>query len=361
MKRIISIFSALLLSAVSFVCLAQGIDFTDARSLTITGQLFPDNPHTYQRIDTDTYTGFDDVEFGQVHQCTGIAIAFKTDSPRIWARVSGFQPRFGGSTGPRGQKGLDLYIKQRDGSWKWGGGCTLSENGKSYPILNNNENGLLECLLYLPLFSEIGTLEVGVKSGYRLEALPSPFRNRIAVFGSSFTHGYGASRPAMTWVAQFSRMTGLQLLNLGCSGHSKLQPYFAHPLADIQADAYIFDGFSNPKPEEIEERLFPFIEIIQAKNPGKPLIFLKTIDRAWEISNAEIRSTMEEKRAMAERMMRKACKKYKDVYFVTTTCASDPERETTVDGTHPGDYGYRLWAESIKEPVLEILSRYGIH
>lgn len=49
-----------------------------------------------------------------------------------------------------------------------------------------------------------------------------------------------------------------------------------------------------------------------------------------------------------------------DVYYVMTTDASDPRLDTTVDGTHPGDYGYTCWAESIKEPVLQILAKYGI-
>ena len=93
-------------------------------------------------------------------------------------------------------------------------------------------------------------------------------------------------------MAQLSRKTGLHFINLGCSGHSTLQSYFAEPLADADVDAFLFDAFSNPTSKEIEERLFPFIEIIQEKNPG--------------------------------------------------------------------DYGYRIWADSIKEPVTEILASYGI-
>ncbi len=52
-------------------------------------------------------------------------------------------------------------------------------------------------------------------------------------------------------------------------------------------------------------------------------------------------------------------KKYKDVYFITTD-AADKLHETSVDGIHPGDYGYTLWARSIEKPLLKILRKYGI-
>ena len=35
-------------------------------------------------------------------------------------------------------------------------------------------------------------------------------------------------------------------------------------------------------------------------------------------------------------------------------------KDTSVDGTHPGDYGYTLWARSIQKPLLKILKKYGI-
>ena len=58
--------------------------------------------------------------------------------------------------------------------------------------------------------------------------------------------------------------------------------------------------------------------------------------------------------------MKEACKKYKNVYFIQTTDAADELHETSVDGTHPNDYGYTLWAESIRKPLLKILRKYGI-
>ena len=45
---------------------------------------------------------------------------------------------------------------------------------------------------------------------------------------------------------------------------------------------------------------------------------------------------------------------------MTVTNATSPTHETSVDGTHPGDYGYTLWAESLRKPLVKILKKYGI-
>ena len=34
--------------------------------------------------------------------------------------------------------------------------------------------------------------------------------------------------------------------------------------------------------------------------------------------------------------------------------------EASVDGVHPDNYGYTLWAKSIEKQVLKILRKYGI-
>jgi hypothetical protein len=216
-----------------------------------------------------------------------------------------------------------------------------------------------ECMLYLPNYSEVYSVKIGIQEGAQIESMESPFRHRIGIFGSSYTHGVSTSRPGMSYPMQLMRWTGLQFLSLGCSGNCKMQPYLGEVLCDANVDALIFDSFSNPDAQMIEERLFPFIEQIQKAHPDIPLIFQQTIYR--ERRNFDLATEEKEnaKQEMAAKLMKEACKKYKNVYFIQTN-ATDELHETSVDGTHPGDYGYTLWAKSIEKPILKILKKYGI-
>ena len=139
-----------------------------------------------------------------------------------------------------------------------------------------------------------------------------------------------------------------------------MQPYFADVLCDAEVDALVFDSFSNPDAKMIEERLFPFIERLRESHPDIPLIFQQTIDRESRNFDKAREEREQGKQDMAAKLMKEACKKYKNVHFIECTNAADELEETSVDGTHPGDYGYTLWAKSIEKPLLKILKKYGI-
>ena len=215
-------------------------------------------------------------------------------------------------------------------------------------------------MLYLPIYSELYSLKIGVEKGATIEPLESPFRYRVGIFGSSFTHGISTTRSGMSYPMQLMRWTGIQFLSLGCSGNCKMQPYFADVLCDADVDALVFDAFSNPDAKMIEERLFPFIEKIQKAHPDIPLIFLQTIRRESRNFDTKNDKNEQEKQDTAARLMKEACRKYKNVYFIDTCNAANKIQETSADGVHPSDYGYSLWAKSIEKPLLKILKKYGI-
>lgn len=334
--------------------------YTEASSLTLVGKLFPDTPNPYHRVDTVRYKGFTASENIQVRYSSGIACVFRTDASFIsvlteWGKV-GEQT----NTNDISAHGYDLYIK-KDGQWVFAGAATnvMKNMDKPVSLAREMEPGMKECLLYLPTYSEQYSVKIGVEEGAVIEAAENPFRHRIGVFGSSYTHGSSTGRSGMTWPAQFSRMTGLQLLSLGCSGNSKLQDYFADVLAHAEMDALLLDAFSNPTAEMIEERLFPFIETVQKAHPGMPIIFQRTIYRPNRVFNTLSEKNESAKMAMADSLMRIACKKYKDVWYITPDPVAK-DHTATIDGVHPSNYGYTLWAKSIVRPVRRILKRYGI-
>ena len=335
--------------------------FTEASELNLIGKILEDTPNPYHRVDTVKYKGFTQKENLQVRCGAGLAVLFKTDSRSIALKPEYGYIRHSPNTMGLADRGFDLYIK-KDGRWLYAESAAPSDKnpGKQLVIIKDMPEGVKECMLYLPIYSELYSLGIGVEKGSSLESLESPFRHRIGIFGSSYTHGISTSRAGMSYPMQLMRWTGLQFLSLGCSGNCKMQPYFGEVLCDADVDALVFDAFSNPDAKMIEERLFPFIEQIQKAHPDIPLIFQQTIRR--ETTNFCISARKKEvaKKETAARLMKEACKKYKNVYFIDCTDAADERQDTSVDGTHPGDYGYGLWAESIRKPLLKILKKHGL-
>jgi lysophospholipase L1-like esterase len=89
------------------------------------------------------------------------------------------------------------------------------------------------------------------------------------------------------------------------------------------------------------------------------LIFQRTIYRENRNFNNGSNDFESSRIALADSLMKIACKKYKDVYYIHPS-ATAKDHETTQDGIHPSDQGYQLWAESIEKPVMKILRKYGI-
>ncbi|MBQ7268571.1 MAG: SGNH/GDSL hydrolase family protein [Bacteroidales bacterium] len=334
-------------------------DYTDALSLTVVGK-YTGTAHPWDRL--DAREGMSTGEMGQARMCAGMAVAFSTNSKSIGVRVVWrVKAANGGNMGPISARGFDLYML-KDEKWLWAGNGFPNKNTPGEPheveLIPDCGSGEKHCLVYLPLFSQIESLDIVTAEGSWLEADSQPFKGRIAVWGSSYTQGSGAGRCAMTWEAQLSRATGYNFINLGFSGNCKLQPYFAEALLDAEpVDAFVFDAFSNPTPQEVQERLEPFIQRFVKERPGIPLIFLQTIRREKRNFSASYDAREHAKRTTAEELMQQMVNKYPNVYWINTTNATSPTHEATSDGSHPDSYGYTLWMESVKEPIQEILAK----
>ena len=289
-------------------------------------------------------------------------VSFKTDAPEIYEKPV-FKELWKYYPLNYANRGFDLYIK-KDGNWVWAGCAGYwkdleKENGRVRPLVRHMEIGVKECLLYLPTYSKVSSLEIGIPQAYSIEKGDNPFRHRICIHGSSFMHGTGASRAGQTVPAFLSRATGFEFCSLGVGGDCKMQPQYANALKEADVDAYVFDAFSNGSDKTVEENLFNFIETIQSAKPGVPIIFMRTIRMENRNFNTKRDDEDVRKIAKAEELMAQALKKYKDVYFIIPDACPE-SHEGTVDGIHPDNYGYTVWTKSIQKPLLKILKKYGI-
>jgi len=333
--------------------------YTEVAGLGLLGKMMPtSNP--YHRIDTCAYPVPEKTENAQVRQSTGMMVAFSTNSRsvRVQYRMAGSIDWSGAA--PRATRGFDIYFRNSDG-WEYGGGGNLAVGtyeGET-ALIEKLDGTWHDCLVYLPISAELDYCRIVTEKESGIKPLGNPFRHRIVFYGSSYTHGVGVSRAAMTYPSQFGRHTGMEVISLGMNGHCRMQPYITKALCDVKADAFVFDAFSNSGERTIRERLFPFIEEMRAAHPGVPLIFQQSIFCLKAKYNASTRKFKDDSMRTASELMREAIRKYPDVYFIVPS-HEEPGVETTTDGSHPDNYGYTIWSRSIEKPILDILSSYGI-
>ncbi len=345
------------------------IKYVNATSLTLLGKLSP-SQNPYHRVETADYPQMTKTEAWLLRQSSGLAIAFRTDATEIWVKAKYGPCSTWHSQAPlTSTTGFNLFMKDENGEWLWASSKAhkiipmknrLDLLSKPLCIINGLAKGGKECIIYLPLFSELTEVEIGVPEGAEIAEMPNPFRHTIAVFGSSFTHGSASSGAGLTWPAFLSRATGLYMCSYGMSGNSKLQEYMGDILGKTKADAYICDSFSNPNIQTIGERIRPFIEAIRKHNADAPIIFINTIYREYRNFVPAIEKKEQGRIEYVEKIMKSIVKEYKNVYFVNVPNQTGTDHVTSADGTHPYSYGYHRWAQAIEKPIVKILKKHKI-
>lgn len=334
--------------------------FTDAAKLPVIGRAFPDRTSGWHRIVPETYPNLPAAVKERLTNPAGLALSFRTNSPMIAARWCTADSKQTANMAAIAERGLDLYIR-RDGAWLWAGvgrpgdGTVCNEDN----LVLNMDDSEKECLLYLPLYKELKSLEIGVAPSSSLEGAPNPFRKRLALYGSSIVQGASASRPGMAYPAQLSRRLGVDVINLGVSGSAKMEPAAARLVADVEADAYMLDCVPNTSPELIAERAGNLIRTVRSRRPDAPIIIVMSIirnlthfNRVWAETLARQNATM-----LAE------VAKLTDIKGLTVIPADNllgSDGEATGDGTHPTDLGFNRMLQVIEPAVADVLKQNGI-
>ena len=361
MKRIFVVVVALL-AIVSATAQKRELAYVDASTLTIINKI-QDGGGAFDRLDVERYKSLTKSAKNAFRQSTGLALVFSTDSRNIYVRWSVEPRKFVANSTDIHMRGMDIYIRH-NGKWTFAGVAAPKSDPTilefEAPLVRRMGEGVKECLVYLPTYVHINSLEIGVDKGATIKAMPSPFKHKVVFVGSSLTHGEGNPRPGLIYVAQLGRRLNVETPNFGHSGQCKLQQHFIDIVCDNEADAFVFDAFSNSPAYIINERLYDFVKQIRAKHKDTPLIFLQTEVRRSALFDLGAKKRNDDQMAAAEKMMKVVCKDFKNVYFINPAFDLGTDNEGTVDGSHLTDLGIDRALKVIEPKLRKILSRHGI-
>ncbi len=336
---------------------AQKIEYTDATTLTLYGKPHRSGP-LFHRVDTTRYNDMPPaVKYLSTH-AAGLVIAFKTNAKSIDARWRVKEPiRFSNNMTQIGKRGLDLYI-ERNNQWIFAGAGRPDDSAMStHRIVGNMADGEKECLLYLPLYDELVSLEIGVPEGSTIHPLEVPWKGKVVIYGSSITQGASASRPGMAYPAILERHLGYEFVNLGFSGNGKMEESVSHMVADVQdVDLFVLDCAPNPTPQEIAERTENFVKQIRKQHPNVPILMIESVVREGGNFNEVVRKRVTDQnknfRDAYNRLVKDGMKK---LYIIHGDDLLGHDPEATVDGTHPNDLGFDRMLKLIEPKIREIL------
>ncbi len=336
---------------------AQEIQYIDASTLTLYGKAHPSGPH-YHRVDTARYRDMPRSVKSLSTHAAGLVIAFKTNAREIHARWRVKDPvRFYDNMTEIASRGLDLYIK-RDGQWTFAGVGRCSNGPVSERrIVGNMAEGEKECLLYLPMYDELISLEIGTEKGSTVSPLEIPWKGKVVIYGSSITQGASASRPGMAYPAQLQRHLGYEVVNLGYSGSGKMEASVAHMIADIEGvDLFVLDCAANPSPAEIEERTENFVRLIREKHPQVPMLMIeRTNSEAGNFDTESRQRVIDQNKNFRAAYQRLVKSGMRQLSLIPGDGLLGHDHEATTDGVHPNDIGFERMVNVIEPRIRKVL------
>jgi hypothetical protein len=284
---------------------------------------------------------------------SGAMVRFKTDSHAIALKAELRDKGIMVHMPLSGQSGFDLYLKTDMG---FSFHRNVRPSAEKPDIVEgvfaeNLGSEMHECVIYLPLYNGIKTVEIGFAPGAKVQA-PSPLKYPAPVlfYGSSITQGGCASRPGNTYSHFLTRWLDSNMINLGFSGSGRGEIEMAECIASLKLSAFVMDYDHNaPNPEHLEKTHEIFFKTIREKQPDLPILILSKCD--FDNGTPEINC---KRREIIKRTYSKAIKAGdKNVYFVDgEKLFGKTDRDAcTVDGCHPNDIGFLRMAETVL-PVL---------
>jgi len=265
-----------------------------------------------------------------------------------------------------GSSGIDLYEGPAGSSKlrfrqifrpEWKGDASLPHSFEGFYAFPDRKGEMREIELYLPLYNPVSKIRIGLAPDAVIgEPHPYACELPVLVYGASVTQGGCASRPGNSMPAFLGRMLNVDFISITFSGSAKGEPCLAEYLKTIPHSVFIYDYDGNaPDLAYLESTHWPFYEIMRSGiGPNVPVIMISLPSNPYRIGNcpdwAARRDHIMDNYLKARR--RGDCVEFIDG---ENLYVCDNWDDCTVDGVHPNDLGFRMFAERIRPMLAKCL------
>jgi hypothetical protein len=296
--------------------------------------------------------------WGLSRHSAGMSVRFRTDAKEIQVRYILLQSNLAKPhMAATGVSGADLYTRMENGEWRWIGTAQPAEKNVRAVLIRDMAPGQRTYMMYLPLYNGVDSLAIGVPTGSRFEPVAPRAEKPIVFYGTSIMQGACASRPGMAITAILGRRLDIPTINLGFSGNGRMEPELADLLGELDAAAFVLDCLPNLKPEEVQERVEPFVRRLRRARPSTPIVLVEAriFPNAFAVPS-RMTGHIESHRTLRSVFEKLTAGGMQGLSYLRGDGLLGSDGEGTVDGSHPTDLGMMRYADAY-EPVLRKVLR----
>lgn len=296
-------------------------------------------------------------------QSAGLSIRFWSNADTIHVRykLNGdlSYPHFSAT----GLSGLDLYSKSYHGEWmrNWGSYVIDSTSQYKFSIVDPSEEYQKygkEYQLFLPLFNQVTSLEIGIDRKWFFEPLPARREKPIVAYGTSITQGAIVSRSGMAWTTQLERKLERPVINLGFAGMGRFEPELIDLISEIDAKLYILDCLHNLNSEKDDtyQLALDAIKKLRAKRPDIPIILTEHLGFADAATNQKrSHELLVLNQALNDAFNQLKSEGYTQLFLLQKEDLAHGITSFT-DYIHPNDYGMIQYAQAYELLIRKVLN-----
>lgn len=328
-------------------------------NMPLLGTLAPDASVPYSRLpdSLESVVRKPVWELGQ--NSAGLAIRFRSDTGNIGARWKSSSTEYMTHMSATGSRGVDLYVLGNDSVWTTLGAARPDRRDvhSTCDIMRNMEPRMREYMLYLSLYNGIDSIEIGIDSTAVLltPAVELPKRTKpVVMYGSSILQGGCATRPGMAHTNILMRDLQHEVINLGFSGNGLLDPEIARLMAQANASLFVVDAMPNCSPQQVDQRLDTFIDILREAHPSTPILLIENPLYPQMRFNTRVRDMIMDKNSRLRKIYERRHATDNKLYYFRAENVLGGNNESTVDNTHFTDTGFATYASNLK-PIIELL------